>query len=235
MPRTLATFRIDRVLANLGYASRSEAKILLRQGRVRHMGIVIKNPDCQVIPAEITLDGEALERPGGILVMVNKPLDVVCSHDVREGTRIFDFLPPRWLKRNPQVISAGRLDKDSTGLLLITDDHVLVHRVTSPRHHVTKRYEVQVNGPILPSTVERFESGELLIDGDPIPCRTAPIRLLDDNRAEVTLTEGRNRQLRRMFAACGMHVEALHRVAFGALELGDLAEGTWIDVVGPVE
>jgi 16S rRNA pseudouridine516 synthase len=226
--------RIDRILANLGYASRTEAKVLIGRHRVRVDGRVVTRGEETADPMAVTLDGEFLDRPLGILSMLHKPLGYVCSHDEREGPRVFDLVPERWLRRNPQVISAGRLDKDSTGLIVITDDYPLVHRLTSPKRHVSKVYEVVVDGEITADTVERFAGGQLVMAEDPLPCRPAAVVVSAPNRASVTLTEGRNRQLRRMFAACGLHVEQLHRTAFGSLRLGDLPEGQWSDVEGPI-
>lgn len=227
--------RIDRILANYGYASRAEAKVLVARHRVRIGSTIVRKPEELADPSEVSLDNEPIERPLGVLVMLNKPLGVVCSHDEREGDRIFDLVPERWLRRNPQVVSAGRLDKDSTGLVVITDDYALVHRLTSPKHHVNKVYEVQVDGDITDSVVEKFASGTLLIADDPVVCKPAKLELTTPRCARVTLTEGRNRQLRRMFAACGLTVETLHRVAFGNLEIGTLAEGAWCDVEGSIE
>ena len=222
--------RIDRILANLGYASRAEAKVMVARHRVRIDGRVVERPDQTAQPEQVTLDHEPLDHPSGILVVANKPVGLVCSHDEREGPRVFDLVPPRWLDRNPQVITAGRLDKDSSGLIVITDDYQLVHQLTSPKRHVTKLYEVTVNGDITEDVVDRFSSGTLLLTDDPVPCRPAPVSLLEPRRAHVTLTEGRNRQLRRMFQACGLTVETLHRLSFGPWELGDLPEGEWRDV-----
>ncbi len=236
MPTSFApapTYRIDRILANLGYGSRTDAKVLVARRRVRIDDELVVRPEQLADPSRVTLDHEPLDRPTGISVVLHKPLDVVCSHDEREGTRVFDLLPPRWLGRNPQVVSAGRLDKDSTGLIFITDNHELVHRLTSPKRHVTKRYEVRVDGEITPETVERFASGELLMAGDSVPCRAATLTILGPRHAEVILTEGRNRQLRRMFVSCGLTVEALHRTDFGSLSLGELGEGEWRDIEKP--
>ena len=222
--------RVDRILANLGYASRAEAKMLVSRHRVRVNGVVVDRSDQSAQPDTVTLDHEPLDHPNGIVVMAHKPVGLVCSHDVREGPLVFDLVPPRWLQRNPKVVTAGRLDKDSSGLIIITDDYQLVHRLTSPKRHVEKLYEVAVDADITDSVIERFAGGELLMAEDPVPCRPARVVLLERRRARVILTEGRNRQLRRMFEACGVRVETLHRLSFGPWQLGDLPEGGWIDV-----
>ena len=225
--------RIDRILANLGYGSRADAKTLIARHRVRINGVVVDRPEQTAHSDTVTLDQEPLDHPNGILVVAHKPVGLVCSHDEREGPLVFDLVPPRWLLRNPKVVTAGRLDKDSSGLIVITDDYQLVHRLTSPKRHVEKLYEVTVDSAISDELISRFASGELLLNDDPVPCRPAPVTLLGPGRALVTLTEGRNRQLRRMFQACGLHVDTLHRLSFGPWELGDLAEGRWMDVRVP--
>jgi 16S rRNA pseudouridine516 synthase len=228
--------RIDRILANLGYASRADAKIMIARHRVRVNGVVVTRPDQTAAPETVTLDHERLDHPNGIVVLVHKPVGLVCSHDDREGPLVYDLVPPRWLDRNPKVITAGRLDRDSSGLILVTDDYQLVHRLTSPKRHVAKVYEVTVDGMVSDQIVERFASGELLLVDDPVPCRPAVVTRLAPNQARVTLTEGRNRQLRRMFQACGLHVETLHRLSFGPWELGDLPVGVWCDTtLQPIE
>jgi 16S rRNA pseudouridine516 synthase len=223
--------RLDRALANLGYGTRRQAQRAVRDGRVCVAGQVVRSPEHQADPAEVTLDGEALEFPEGLLVALHKPIGAVCSHDDRDGMRIYDLLPARWLQRNPQVTSVGRLDKDSSGLLLITDLLGLVHDLTSPRHHVEKRYVVRLQSPLdddeRATLAEVFSSGELVLRGEERPCAPAQLRAADDDRLEVVLTEGRHRQLRRMFAATGHHVEELVRLAVGPYQLGDLAPGEW--------
>ena len=228
--------RLDKVLANLGYATRSSARALVASGRVSVDGV----PAVQVAmavrdPAAVTIDGEPLDHPHGILVAVHKPVGYVCSHDAGEGLRVYDLLPERWLERNPAVMSVGRLDKDTSGLILVTDDMVLVHRLTSPKRHVEKAYVATLTEapPHPDDIVAEFASGELLLDADDRPCLPAALRWIDPETAEVVLTEGRYHQVRRMFAACGLHVAALHRARFGPYAVTDVAPGEWIDVAPP--
>lgn len=220
--------RIDRVLANLGYATRSEARKLVLAGRVSVDGEVVRSPSIDVDPASVELDGEKLEAPTGLFVAFHKPVGYVSSHDDRDGDTVWQLLPSRWLARNPRPTTVGRLDKDSSGLLLITDLHPLVHRLTSPRHHVPKRYVVRLDRPAADADalVATFASGTLVMRGDPDPCLPAELHV-DGDRAEVVLTEGRHRQVRRMFAACGYEVVELQRTQVGPYELGDLPEGEW--------
>ncbi|MGY0565620.1 MAG: pseudouridine synthase [Paraglaciecola chathamensis] len=222
--------RLDQLLSNLGYCSRKEARYLLKDNRVTVAGEYAKSPAQKVDAATVRVDGEPLDFPEGILVMLNKPLGYVCSHDSGEGMRIYDLLPERWEFRNPKIVSVGRLDKDTTGLILVTDDTKLVHQLTSPKHHVDKLYQVTVNSPLQPDIIEAFAKGVVLGDGAE-QCLPAKVEIISENMANVTLNEGKYHQVRRMFAACGYHVEALHRSQFGPYSLHDLGQdlpqGEW--------
>jgi len=177
------------------------------------------------------VDGAALDHPGGLLLMLNKPIGFVCSHDPHEGPGVYSLLPPRWQARHPLVTSIGRLDKDTTGLLLLTDQSPLVHRLTSPRHKVPKVYAATLGRDVPPSRMAEwaalFASGTLVLPGEDKPCAPAALRWCDAHTAELTLTEGRYHQVRRMFASQGCEVTALHRTHFGPLDLDGLTPGEW--------
>jgi 16S rRNA pseudouridine516 synthase len=222
--------RLDRLLANLGYASRTEATHMIRNGRVSVDGNVARDPSSRVSPGSVTLDDEPLDHPDGIFIALHKPADYVCSHDDRDGATVFTLLPRQWLDRTPRPEAVGRLDKDATGLLLITDDHALLHRLTSPKHHVEKVYEVTLDRPADPSLIDVFAAGTLMLRSEADPCLPATLRIFDDRRAELTITEGRYHQVKRMFAACDYKVESLHRTHVGQWSLADLESGTWRDV-----
>jgi 16S rRNA pseudouridine516 synthase len=222
--------RLDRLLANLGYASRSEAAQVIRNGRVSVDGNVARDPSSRVNPLSVRLDDERLDHPSGIFVAVHKPADYVCSHDDRDGSTVFTLLPRQWLDRTPRPEAVGRLDKDTTGLLLITDDHALLHQLTSPKHHVEKVYEVTLDRPVDPSLTDAFAAGTLMLRSETEPCLPALLRILHDCRAELTITEGRYHQVKRMFAAYDYRVEALHRTRVGAWSLDDLEPGAWRDL-----
>lgn len=221
--------RLDQTLSNLGYCSRREVRIWLRDKRVRVAGELTKNAALKVDPANVTVDGKPLEHPGDILIMLNKPLGYVCSHDSNEGLRIYDLLPEIWLARSPQVVSVGRLDKDTTGLILITDQTALVQQLTSPKKHVDKVYIATVDKPLDQTIIEQFAAGVQLIS-ETEPCLPAILEIIDTHTAKVTLNEGKYHQIRRMFAACDNHVVSLHREQFGQYTLGDLAPGEWRDL-----
>jgi 16S rRNA pseudouridine516 synthase len=219
--------RLDQLLANLGYCSRREARAWIQAGRVTVRGEVTDDFGAKADPADVRVDGEPLDHPAGLLLLLNKPVGLVCSHDEREGPNVYSLLPPRWRARNPQVTSIGRLDKDTSGLLLLTDQSELVHRLTSPKHKVPKVYRATVNTDLPPALVPLFASGTLMLKDEKAPCAPADLKLLTPREAELTLTEGRYHQVRRMFASQGAEVLTLHRARFGPLELGGLEPGQW--------
>jgi 16S rRNA pseudouridine516 synthase len=219
--------RLDQILANYGYCSRSEAKVWIRHGRVTVNGAPVTAAEKKHPPDAVRVDGEPIECPEGILALLHKPAGYVCSHDAGEGPTIYDLLPPRWLKRNPPVTTVGRLDKDTTGVLLVTDSGALVQQWTSPRHKVAKVYEVTVSADLPAGLVERFAAGTLLLEGEDKPCLPARLEILSAREARLELMEGRYHQVKRMFASQGLEVVRLHRSRFGEFELGGLAEGQW--------
>ena len=225
--------RLDQILASLGYGSRREVRTLLDAGRVTVGGRIADDPGMKALPAAVRLDGAPLEFPDGLFVLFHKPAGCVCSHDTREGRRIYDLLPPRWLARNPAATTVGRLDRDTTGLLLVTDDTALVHRLTSPKHHVDKVYEATLDRAPDPSLIEEFARGTILLADEEKPCAPAQLELRGGAEVELTLTEGRFHQVKRMFAHFGYEVQRLHRSRFGAYTLGDLAPGQWREVPRP--
>lgn len=219
--------RLDQLLANLGYCSRRDARSWIKSGAVTVRGSEADDFSAKVNPAEVRVDGEPLDHPDGLLFALHKPLGLVCSHDDRDGTPIYSLLPPRWRQRNPPVTSIGRLDKETSGLLLLTDQSHLVHQLTSPKHKVPKLYVVTLDRDASSELIPLFASGSLRLEDDDTPCAPAGLRLLAPRTAEITLIEGRYHQVRRMFAACGLTVLTLHRTKFGRLELGALPAGKW--------
>jgi 16S rRNA pseudouridine516 synthase len=219
--------RLDQLLANLGYCSRREAREWVKAGRVTVRGNVEADFGAKAHPADVRVDGEPLDHPDGLLLLLHKPVGLVCSHDEREGANVYSLLPPRWRERNPQVTSIGRLDKDTSGLLLLTDQSELVHRLTSPKHKVPKIYRATLNADLSPALIPLFASGTLVLKDEKEPCAPAELKILSPREAELTLTEGRYHQVRRMFASQGAEVLTLHRARFGHLELGDLPAGQW--------
>lgn len=219
--------RLDQLLANLGYCSRRDARSWIAAGAVTVGGKQADDFGAKVDPASVRVDGEPLDHPDGLLLLLNKPLGLVCSHELREGPNVYSLLPPRWRQRNPQVTSVGRLDKDTSGLLLLTDQSALVHRLTSPKHKVPKVYRATLDHDVPPEIVPLFASGTLRLPDEDTTCAPAQLTLHTPRDAELVLTEGRFHQVRRMFAAVGATVLTLHRTQFGTLSLDDVAPGTW--------
>lgn len=219
--------RLDQLLSNLGYCSRREARGWIEAGRVTVGGEPADDFGAKADPAKVRVDGEPLDHPDGILVLVHKPPGLVCSHDLDEGPSVYDLFPARWRRRNPVITTVGRLDKDTSGALLVTDQSALVHRLTSPKHKVEKTYRATVDADLPPNLAETFAAGTLVLKGETAACAPAALKVLGPREAELTLTEGRYHQVRRMFASQGCEVLTLHRVRFGHLTVADLAAGKW--------
>jgi len=226
------TARLDRLLANLGYGSRREVQALVERGGVVLDGERLRDASARLavtadLPARMTVGGAPLDPPAPLSLMLHKPLGVVCSHK-EAGRSVYELLPARWRARDPALSTIGRLDADTTGLLLITDDGPFLHRVISPKSHVAKRYLATLDRPLEGHEAALFASGELMLESEATPLRPAVLEPLSDRTAYLTITEGRYHQIRRMFAAVGNHVVALHRDRIGELDLpADLAEGRY--------
>jgi 16S rRNA pseudouridine516 synthase len=217
--------RLDRLLANLGYGSRREVQGLVRSGRVTFDESPLEDFDERIpiapdLALRMRVDGKPLDPPPGLALMLHKPLGVTCSHK-ETGPLVYDLLPERWRRRDPALSTIGRLDKETSGLLLLTDDGLLLHRVISPRNHVSKRYHVTLDRPLRGDEADIFASGALMLEGEDKPLLPVTLDAISDTTATVTLTEGRYHQVRRMFAAVGNHVTRLHRDRIGGLALPD--------------
>mgnify|MGYP000901996378 CR=1 FL=1 len=227
MPSANRHPRLVQLVASLGYGSRREVEIAIKRGILRVEGASKVTGDMRVDPELIRYDGQPLDHPAGLLVVLHKPVGHVCSHAEEEGPSVYDLLPERWRRREPQVVSVGRLDKETSGLLLLTDQHELVHRLSSPKHHVEKVYEAELDRPVSAETAGIFASGELVLRGESKPCLPARLEVLAERRVRLILEEGRYHQVRRMFAAVGNHVVALHRARFGSLDLDGVLPGEY--------
>jgi 16S rRNA pseudouridine516 synthase len=231
--------KLVKYLANLGYGSRREVEWLVSQRRVRHADGRILDRRGSASHDELRVDGEALDPPPGSVIALHKPVGYVSSSkDV--PPLVYELLPERFRFRSPAMAPIGRLDRETSGLLLLTDDGQLNHRISSPRTHLAKMYDVVLAEPLKGDEASRFADGSLQLASDDRALAAAVLEVLEPRRARVTVTEGRYHQVRRMFAAVGNHVETLHRVAIGGLWLGtaspahtaygshlDLASGTW--------
>ncbi len=222
--------RLDQSLSRFGYCSRREAAGFIKAGRVCRGTLILRDPEERIEQVELLVDGQPIPFIERLLIVVNKPLGLVCSHDEKEGPAIYDILPEQWRRRDPQVSSIGRLDKDTSGLILITDDGVLNHRLCSPKHHEAKIYELETDRAIPVSSIELFASGTLVLAGEDKPCLPATLEITSPKQARLILTEGKYHQVRRMLSAVGCTVMKLHRSQLGKLTLGDLAPGQWREV-----
>lgn len=220
--------RIDQMLSHSGYCSRSEARIWVKRGRVTVRGVPCRASDDKAAAGDVLVDGAPLDCPEGLLAVLHKPVGCVCSRNAREGALVYDLLPERWSRRNPPVTTVGRLDRDASGVLLVTDLGTIVQRLTSPRHHVAKVYEVVLSGPADPSWVERLGRDDFELPGEDKPCRPSRVEIgADPCRVQLELVEGRFHQVKRMFAVLGREVVSLHRSRFGEYDVAGLAPGEW--------
>jgi 16S rRNA pseudouridine516 synthase len=218
--------KLVKLIANLGYGSRKEVTAMFREGRITDPDGEVLYADDKVAHEHIRIDDEPLDPPAGMVIMMNKPLGATCSRkDI--GRVVYDLLPPRYRVRDPALSTVGRLDRETSGLLLFTDDGALLHRIISPKAQVAKVYEATLASDLRGDEAALFASGTMMLESENEPLEPARLDVLAPRLARVTLTEGRYHQARRMFAAVGNHVETLTRVSVGALTLDGLPPGEW--------
>jgi len=218
--------KLVKLLANLGYGSRKEVGWMFREGRITDEAGEVLYADDQVEHERIRVDGEPLDPPIGLTIMLHKPVGYTCS-TTDPGKIIYDLLPKRFQLRSPVLASVGRLDKETSGLLLMTDDGKLLHRIVHPKSHLEKVYEATLARDLGGDEAKIFASGKMRLESEPTPLAPAVLQVITPRSAKLILTEGRYHQARRMFAAVGNHVETLHRCRIGGLTLGDLPSGEW--------
>ena len=230
MPLPRGHVSLARALSKRGLASRAEAERLIRDGRVRVDGRVVHDPTTAVVPERIAvaIDGSAVASPAPRTLLLHKPRGVLTTRDDPEGRRtVFDLVADAGVR----VVPVGRLDQATTGLLLLTTDTQFAAWLTDPANAVERVYVVTVRGRVTPDAAARLETGRV-VDGEPLRAAAVVLRKASGRESHlvVTLTEGRNREVRRLFADIGHEVTRLARVRFGGLELGSLAPGRWRDV-----
>lgn len=218
--------RLERLIGNLGYGSRKDVEAMLRAGRITRADGTPLGPDARAAHAEIRIDGAPLDPPAGLVLMLHKPVGFTCS-TADPGRIVYELLPPRFRERKPIVAPVGRLDRDTSGLLLMTDDGGLLHRIISPKARVPKVYEAVLAEPLRGDEAAQFASGTLMLKIETTPLAPALLEPLGERQVRLTITEGRYHQIRRMFAAVGNHVETLHRARVGGLTLDGLPPGRW--------
>ena len=226
------TSRLDKLLSSMGYGSRNEIARLAKVGGVTLDGADLTDATKRIpvtpdLPTRMEIDGEPLDPVAGMVILLNKPLGMTCSHK-EDGALVYDILPDRWRRRDPAISTIGRLDKQTSGLLLLTDDGDLLHRVISPKRHVKKVYRAKLARPLNGTEGDLFASGQMMLEGEDKPLSPAQLEVISETETLLSVTEGRYHQVRRMFAATGNHVEALHRESLGGLTLPeDMAPGQW--------
>lgn len=218
--------KLVKHIANLGYGSRKDVQWLFREGRITDADGEVLYADDNVDPATVRIDGAPLDPPPGLLLMLHKPVGYTCSTK-DQGRLVYDLLPARYRLRSPALSTVGRLDRDTSGLLLLTDDGQLLHRIIAPKSKLPKVYLAQLAQDLRGDEVALFASGTLLLESEQTPLLPAELEVLGPREARLTLHEGRYHQVRRMFAAVGNHVVTLHRERIGGLGLGPLEAGQW--------
>lgn len=218
---------LAQILFSQGFGTRRHCAALIASGQVQVGGRTIDDPEAALPTEGLVFDVQGRSWPfrAKALVLLHKPAGYECSLKPRHHPTVLGLLPMPLRERGVQPV--GRLDADTTGLLLLTDDGALIHRLTSPRHHVPKVYEVGCKHALADDTITRLLAG-VVLDDDPQPVRAAACEATGERSLRLTLTEGRYHQVKRMLAAVGNRVEALHRSAFGDWQLGpELPPGAW--------
>ena len=222
-----ATQALAQILFSQGFGTRRHCAALIGAGQVQIDGVTQNDPQTAFATDGLVIGVQGQPWPvhAKALVMLHKPAGYECSTKPRHHPGVLTLLPAPLRERGVQAV--GRLDVDTTGLLLLTDDGALIHRLTSPKHHVAKVYEVTCKHPLAADTVARLLAG-VVLDDSPEPVCALACEATAQDRLRLTLTEGRYHQVKRMLAAVGNRVEALHRSAFGDWMLpADLAPGAW--------
>lgn len=216
----MAKQRLDKLLASQGVGSRKEVSRLIRNGRVWVNSAVERRPECKVDPEQdaVALDGESIRFQRYLYLMMNKPKGVVSASRDPKCPTVVDLVPPKWRRRG--LFPAGRLDKDTEGLLIITDDGEFAHRMLSPKKRIYKLYEAQVKGSVGEREIARFQEGIVFSDGTQcLPAELTVISRGETTTTQVEICEGKFHQVKKMFLALGCEVIQLKRLKIGNLAL----------------
>lgn len=208
--------RIDKIIASQGKYTRSEVKKLASQGKITVDGVVIKKSDIKVDTSsvKIIINGEELNFKEHLYLILNKPKGYVSATEDRDCQTVLELVPDELFRSS--LFPAGRLDKDTTGLMIITDDGDLAHNILAPKKHIRKIYEVTLDIPVTEDMIKKFKDGIVLNDGE---CKSALLEITGENTCKVTITEGRYHQIKRMFGCCKAKVVELNRICMGNLFL----------------
>lgn len=215
--------RLDAYLSSLGYCSRSEAKLFLKKNIVTVNDKRVFNTSIKAKHEDIKVNDEVLDDEK-ILILLHKPKDYICSHN-DAGKLIYSLLPQRFQNRNPKISTIGRLDIDTSGAILLTDDGELNHRLSSPKNSVKKQYLASLADDIDSSAIEIFAKGDILLNSETKPLKPAKLEIIDSKTVKLEIVEGRYHQVKRMFAYLGNKVLSLHRISFADFSVDDLKEG----------
>jgi len=226
--------KLQQILFSQGFGTRRQCDALIDSGAVSAAGQVLRSASADIATdgLVLTIGGEHWPFHERAYVMLHKPAGYECSHEPKHWPSVYELLPLPLRQRPTKsavngVQAVGRLDQDTTGLLLLSDDGQFIHRMSSPKKHVPKVYQVTTKHPVTAAQIERLQAG-VVLDDDPRPVRAAACVQLDERCIDLTLTEGKYHQVKRMIAAVGNRVEALHRSRIGGLSLpDDLQPGQW--------
>ena len=217
--------RIDAHLSTLGYCTRSEAKRFMKIYELYVKEDRVFDPSIKAYHSDIKINDEPLD-PETITILLNKPSGFICSHN-DAGSLIYSLIPARWNRRNPKIATIGRLDVDTTGAIILTDDGALNHKLSSPKSDVSKVYEATLAVPLKGDEAEIFASGELMLNGEKKPLLPASLEVINPTLVRLEICEGKYHQVKRMFASVGNRVLTLHRISFGGFSVEDLKEGEY--------
>ena len=223
--------RLDKYLSDMGKGTRSELKKAIRKGRVRVDGTIVTDPGYAVeTSSSVSFDGEPVVYQETVWLMLNKPAGVITATNDSSQKTVMDLV----VTDRKDLFPVGRLDRDTEGLLLLTNDGDLAHRLLSPRRHVDKVYHAVLDGPVTEKEAQLFREGLRIEDDDPFTALSADLEILDDGtEVLVTLREGKYHQVKRMFAAVGRKVLKLKRLSMGPLKLDpELKSGEWRPLTG---
>ena len=218
---------LEKILQSQGFGSRKQCRSLIESGKVKVANTPCSDPKANfpIDNFEFTVAGQNWLYREKIYIAMNKPLGFECSHNPQHHQSVFSLLPPQLIERGLQCV--GRLDQDTTGLLLLTDDGAYLHALTHPKRHVPKRYRITMHEPVTAKQIAQLEQGVELI-GEKDLLRAHHCTLEDSRILSFTIHQGIYHQVKRMIAAVGNHVVALHREQIGQFGLGDVVEGQWI-------
>lgn len=225
----MAQIRLDKFISNQTALSRSEARKAVFCGRVTIDGDAVRQPDMKIDEekTQVTLDANEITFEKYVYLIMNKPKGVLSATNDKRDKTVVDLLPEIYSRRN--IFPAGRLDKDSTGMILLTDDGDFAHRITGPRHHIEKSYIVGLDGEVTDEVTRGFKEGVTLYDGE--VCLSAVCEKINENTARVILTEGKYHQIKRMFGVFDLGVVSLHRERIGNMFLPkNLAPGEFCKI-----